>query len=67
MHRAQRMALMFGRGLHNNGTGLVIASLSMATHPRVLLPITLYNLVQHLMAASVDAYWLPPQCPAVHN
>jgi len=59
-NRAQRVALMFGLGMNNNGTGLVIASLSMATHPRVLLPIILYNLVQHLMAASVDAYFYRP-------
>lgn len=51
---AQRTSLMFGLGMNNNGTGLVLASLSLADHPRVMLPIIFYNLVQHLMAGVVD-------------
>jgi BASS family bile acid:Na+ symporter len=51
--RAQRVALMFGLGMNNNGTGLVLASVALADHPRVMLPIILYNLVQHLVAGSV--------------
>ena len=51
---SQRTALMFGLGMNNNGTGLVLASLSLADHPRVMLPIIFYNLVQHLMAGIVD-------------
>jgi BASS family bile acid:Na+ symporter len=50
----QRTALMFGLGMNNNGTGLVIASLAMADHPRVMLPIIFYNLIQHLMAGAAD-------------
>ena len=50
----QRTALMFGLGMNNNGTGLVLASLSLADHPRVMLPIIFYNLVQHLVAGMVD-------------
>jgi BASS family bile acid:Na+ symporter len=53
--RAQRIALMFGLGMNNNGTGLVLASLSLADHPRVMLPIILYNLIQHLVAAGIDS------------
>jgi len=45
---------MFGLGMNNNGTGLVLASLALADHPRVLLPILFYNLVQHLVAGGVD-------------
>jgi BASS family bile acid:Na+ symporter len=52
--RSQRIALMFGLGMNNNGTGLVLASLALADHPRVLLPIIFYNLVQHLVAGGVD-------------
>jgi BASS family bile acid:Na+ symporter len=52
--REQRVALMFGLGMNNNGTGLVMASLALADHPRVLLPIIFYNLVQHLMAGAAD-------------
>jgi BASS family bile acid:Na+ symporter len=51
---AQRTSLMFGLGMSNNGTGLVLASMALADHPRVLLPIIFYNLVQHLVAGSVD-------------
>jgi bile acid:Na+ symporter, BASS family len=49
----QRTSLMFGLGMNNNGTGLVMASLALADHPRVLLPIIFYNLVQHLVAGAV--------------
>jgi bile acid:Na+ symporter, BASS family len=51
---SQRTALMFGLGMNNNGTGLVLASMSLADHPRVMLPIIFYNLVQHLIAGIVD-------------
>lgn len=51
---AQRIALMFGLGMNNNGTGLVLATMALADHPRVLLPIIFYNLVQHLVAGCVD-------------
>jgi len=52
--RDRRVALMFGLGMNNNGTGLVMASLALADHPRVLLPIIFYNLVQHLVAGAAD-------------
>ena len=45
---------MFGLGMNNNGTGLVLASMALADHPRVMLPIIFYNLVQHLVAGVVD-------------
>jgi hypothetical protein len=45
---------MFGLGMNNNGTGLVMASMALADHPRVLLPIIFYNLVQHLAAGATD-------------
>jgi BASS family bile acid:Na+ symporter len=50
----RRAALMFGLGMNNNGTGLVLASLTLAAHPRVLLPIIFYNLTQHVVAGAVD-------------
>ena len=58
---AQRASLMFGLGMNNNGTGLVLASLALADHPRVMLPIISYNLVQHLVAGAVSAW---PRRPA---
>lgn len=49
----RRNALMFGLGMNNNGTGLVLAASALAAYPRVMQPIILYNLVQHLVAAFV--------------
>jgi BASS family bile acid:Na+ symporter len=48
-----RAALMFGLGMNNNGTGLVLAALALGAYPRVMQPILIYNLVQHLVAAAV--------------
>ena len=53
--RAERVSLMYGLGMNNNGTGLVLASLVLTSYPRVMVPIILYNLVQHLVAGSVHA------------
>ena len=48
---AQRTALVFALGMSNNGTGLVLASVAWGNHPRVMLPILLYNVMQQLFAA----------------
>jgi BASS family bile acid:Na+ symporter len=50
---SQRISLMFGLGMSNNGTGLVLVSMALADHPQVMLPIIFYNLIQQLMAGSV--------------
>jgi BASS family bile acid:Na+ symporter len=55
--REQRIALMFALGMNNNGTGLVLASMAVAHFPRVLLPVIFYNLIQHLVAGTVDRFW----------
>jgi len=52
--RDSTVSLMFGLGMNNNGTGLVLASMALAEHPQVMLPIIFYNLVQHLVASFVD-------------
>jgi BASS family bile acid:Na+ symporter len=52
--QGQRTSLMFGLGLTNNGTGLILASMILAGHPRIMLPVILYNLIQHLVAGIVD-------------
>jgi BASS family bile acid:Na+ symporter len=54
LESTQRTSLMFGLGMNNNGTGLVLATMALADHPRVMLPIIFYNLVQHLAAGCVD-------------
>ncbi|HEX4144844.1 MAG TPA: bile acid:sodium symporter [Pirellulales bacterium] len=51
---SSQASLMFGLGMNNNGTGLVLASMALADHPQVMLPIIFYNLVQHLVAGVVD-------------
>jgi BASS family bile acid:Na+ symporter len=52
--RNSKVSLMFALGMNNNGTGLVLASVALANHPQVMLPIIFYNLVQHLVASIVD-------------
>jgi BASS family bile acid:Na+ symporter len=53
--RPQRVALMFGLGMNNNGTGLVLASMTVGSDPIMMLPIILYNLVQHVAAGCVSS------------
>lgn len=53
LDKAERVSLMYGLGMNNNGTGLVLASLVLASYPRVMVPIIFYNVVQHLVAGSV--------------
>ncbi len=48
-----RASLMYGLGMNNNGTGLVLASMALADHPQVMLPILVYNLVQQIVAGLV--------------
>jgi BASS family bile acid:Na+ symporter len=50
----QRWSLLFGLGMNNNGTGLVLASASLASLPWAVLPVLTYNLVQHLVAGAVS-------------
>jgi bile acid:Na+ symporter, BASS family len=50
---AERVSLMYGLGMNNNGTGLVLASLTLASFPRIMIPIIFYNIVQHLVAGAV--------------
>jgi BASS family bile acid:Na+ symporter len=51
--QAERISLMYGLGMSNNGTGLILASLALASYPRVMVPIIFYNLAQHLVAGTV--------------
>ena len=65
LKRAERMSLMYGLGMNNNGTGLVLASLVLASYPRIMVPIIFYNLVQHLVAGTVhmvaEKKWREPE------
>lgn len=53
-NQTDMVSLMFGLGMNNNGTGLVLVSIALADHSEVMLPIIFYNLVQHLIASLVD-------------
>ena len=54
--REERTSLMFGLGMNNNGTGLVLASIALTGHPDVMLPVIAYNLIQQVVAASMGAW-----------
>jgi BASS family bile acid:Na+ symporter len=51
---AEQTSLMFGLGMSNNGTGLVLAATIFADRSQLMLPIIIYNLVQHLIAGVVN-------------
>ncbi len=51
---SERTSLMFGLGMNNNGTGLVLSSLALADHPLVMIPIIFYNLIQQIVAGLID-------------
>lgn len=65
---AQTKSLMFGLGMSNNGTGLVIAAGALSHMPAVMLPMLFYNLIQHVVASIVDrSDWIdPPTTGAQH-
>jgi BASS family bile acid:Na+ symporter len=50
----ERVSLMFGLGMNNNGTGLILASLALSAYPNVMVPIIFYNLIQHIAAGTVN-------------
>jgi BASS family bile acid:Na+ symporter len=52
----ERVSLLFGLGMNNNGSGLVLASATLADHPNVLLGIVVYNLVQQIAAGIADRF-----------
>ena len=55
-----KASLYFGMAMKNNGAGLVLISSTLPVPGPVLLPVIVYNLVQHLSAAIVDRYLLKP-------
>lgn len=50
---AATVSLVYGQGMNNTGAGLVLASLILTPYPRVMVPIVLYTLIQHLLAGGV--------------
>jgi BASS family bile acid:Na+ symporter len=58
LESAGRVSMMFGLGMNNSGTGLVLATTTLADHPRAMLPIIVYTLVQNIVAGCVDRLML---------
>jgi bile acid:Na+ symporter, BASS family len=54
----QRVSLFFALGMTNNGAGLVLIASASAPTGDIMLPIILYNLLQHLGAGFVDRFVL---------
>jgi BASS family bile acid:Na+ symporter len=54
---SQQRSLMFGLGMNNNGTGMVLAAAALAGLPCTVLPVLAYNLVQHLVAGGVNWFF----------
>ncbi len=50
----ERVSLMFGLGMNNNGSGLVLAATALWDHPNVVLTIVAYNIVQQIAAGIFD-------------
>jgi BASS family bile acid:Na+ symporter len=61
---SERVSLMFGLGMNNNGAGLVLAAVALEDHPQVMLPVIFYNLAQHLIASIVDLTLFKSRPPA---
>jgi BASS family bile acid:Na+ symporter len=61
----RRASLMFGLGMTNNGTGLVLATTALAHLPDVLLPVIFYNLVQHVVAGVAARLVMPSEVTAL--
>ncbi|MDD4932793.1 MAG: bile acid:sodium symporter [Methylacidiphilaceae bacterium] len=55
----ERTALVYGLGMNNNGSGLVLAAVAIPDHPLAILPIVFYTLLQQITAAWYYSYWIP--------
>jgi BASS family bile acid:Na+ symporter len=49
-------SLMFGLGMNNNGTGLVLAASELGSLPWAVVPVLTYNLIQHVVAGGVSRW-----------
>ncbi|WP_246051847.1 hypothetical protein [Leptospira idonii] len=58
MNSSESEKISLGLAMNNNGTGLLLASLSLAIYPSVMLPILFYNLIQHIAAGYVEKKWI---------
>ncbi|NUP09726.1 MAG: Na+-dependent transporter [Polyangiaceae bacterium] len=59
----ERVSMIFGLGMTNNGSGLVLATTALADYPNVLLTIVAYNIIQQIAAAIFDHVSLRRQTP----
>jgi bile acid:Na+ symporter, BASS family len=54
VNKPDQASLIYGLGMHNTGTGLVLATSELSAHPPVLLPVIFYTLMQQVIAALID-------------
>jgi BASS family bile acid:Na+ symporter len=54
VNKSDEASLIFGLGMHNTGTGLVLATTELSAHSPVLLPLIFYTLMQQVIAAVID-------------
>jgi bile acid:Na+ symporter, BASS family len=54
VNKSDQASIIFGLGMHNTGTGLVLAMSQLSAHPAVLLPLIFYTLMQQVIAAVID-------------
>ena len=52
--RSDRISLMYALGMNNNGSALVIAATAFAGKPMLMIPIIIYNLLQHVVAGMAN-------------
>jgi BASS family bile acid:Na+ symporter len=54
VNKSDQASLVFALGMHNTGTGSVLATSELSAHPPVLLPLIFYTLIQQIIAAIID-------------
>lgn len=53
--KPEQASLMFALGMNNNGAALVLASIALPDHIRILLPIIFYNFIQQVVASIISS------------
>lgn len=54
--KSARTSTLFGLGMNNNGTGLVLVTTQLKAFPELMLPLIFFNLEQQIIAGVVDSY-----------
>ncbi len=57
LDRESRVSLLLGVGMRNNGAGLVLIATAMPHREIVMMPVIVYNLIQHVAAGLIDRFY----------